>query len=227
MFVDKIDNLLYYFDISGGKYACIKKIHTMFNHKLEDKISQINIPSEVHYENKTYIVNSISGYTTEEKVYTPVTTDRRRKDYGREICTGTRTREHFVMSGINEWLHWDAEIILPETITEIGPFVVCGSYGRFVLNDGLRIIRSGAFRTYRQYKMTIPSSVKVIECEAFIDFSNYTHIKELIVDNEPGSVKIHERAFVYYSEFAGKRSVEIVYLRPKTSWFSKLIKKLK
>lgn len=94
---------------------------------------------------------------------------------------------------------------------------------KVVLNDGIKIIRTGAFYQCNVDDLIIPSSLKTIEYGAFLDCKE--RIK-LIIDNEPGAVKIHELALcktvgITHQEM---RKSEIIYLRSKTSLFAKLIK---
>ena len=229
MFSECIGDLKFYFEISG-KFACIKKIYPIGGIE-KTSLKIINIPSEVHYNNYTYIVNSISGFTTTEREYKVITTDRRRKDYGKSVCTGEYTRMESMLAPLDweEKLYWNCEIRLPKTIKEIG----IGAFGnhrycslKVVLNDGIKIIRTGAFYRCNVNDLIIPSSLKTIEYGAFLDCAE--RIK-LIIDNEPGAVKIHELAFCMRDNIHNilrKSKSEIVYLRPKTSLFAKLIRKL-
>ena len=222
----EIENFVYYFEISG-KYACIKEIRRKVYD--DNRIRKIVIPSEVHYGGYTYIVNAISGYTTQEKRYRRVTNDRRRKDYDKIIEDGTYESKQSMIGSLNEKFEWcGGEIILPNTICEIGPLVVDfdGCRPNIKLNDGLKFIRAGAFSSYHNRTINIPSSVKIIEDLAFCNCKNL----KLIIDNEPGAVKIGEKAIatrdVLYSICRPSDDFEIIYLRPKTSWLSKLINKL-
>lgn len=230
MFSECIGDLEFYFEISG-KFACIKKIYPIGGIE-ERSLKIINIPSEVHYNNYTYIVNSISGFTTTEHEYKVITTDRRRKDYGKSVCTGEYTKMNSMLAPLywKEKLYWNCEIRLPKTIKEIGigafeNYLYCSL--KVVLNDGIKIIRTGAFFECNLNELFIPSSLKTIEEAAFV--TRDEPIK-LIIDNEPGAVKIHELAFCkrdYIHKILRKSKSEIVYLRPKTSLFAKLIKKIK
>ena len=221
MFCEKIDNVFYDFEISG-KYACIKKIRLNNN---DGQLKTIVIPSKVHYRNYTYIVNAISGYTSQESQYKTVVTDRRRKDYGKQEYVGEYTRIHDVID-----LREDdrAEIILQNPLFYyIESYFLHYPYGRINirLNDGLKIINRDAFTRYEWKRIDIPNSVKTIEDGAFIYCDRLT----LIIDNEPGSIKIGKNAIAVRrgEELEPSSDFEIVYLRPKTSWISKLINKLK
>ena len=231
MFSETIDNLQFFFEING-KFACIKKIGKVYGFDYEaNPVKTIVIPQEVHYYNHTYIVNEISGYTTQEKQYKEITNDRRRKDYGKRICIGEATCWHSMIALPREVTDggWHSvDVILPETIREIGPYVYDYSLGfEFKLNNGLKIIRFGAFMSYHNREIEIPSSVKTIEEAAFIKCERL----KLIIDNEPGLIKIDNNAIIDVCPFTRKvtprSDFEIIYLRPKTSWFSRLIKKIK
>ncbi len=220
MFSECIGNLEFYFEISG-KFACIKKIYPTGGIE-KRSLEIINIPSEVHYNNYTYIVNSISGYTTTERKYKVIVTDRRRKDYGKSICTGEYTMIHSMLAPLayEEKMYWNCEIRLPKTIKEIG----IGAFTwhlysslKVVLNDGIEIIRTGAFFECNLNELFIPSSLKTIEEGAFLVRDKPI---KLIIDNEPGAVKIHELACGEYNQILdiltkSKSKSEIVYLRPK------------
>ena len=231
MFSERIGNLEFYFEISG-KFACIKKIYPIGRIEKES-LEIINIPSEVHYNNYTYIVNSISGYTTTEREYKVITTDRRRKDYGKSVCTGEYTRMESMLAPLRweDKMSWKCEIRLPKTIKEIGigAFAEHTKFSlKVILNDGIKIIRTGAFFDCKLDELFIPSSLKTIEEAAFVSQA-WDAEKKLIIDNEPGAVKIHELAFCIRDNIHNilrKSKSEIVYLRPKTSLFAKLIKKL-
>lgn len=232
MFSERIGDLEFYFEILG-KFACIKKIYPIGGIE-KTSLKIINIPSEVHYNNYTYIVNSISGFTTTEREYKVITTDRRRKDYGKSVCTGEYTSMNSMLAPLDwkEKLYWNCEIRLPKTIKEIG----IGAFGnhrycslKVVLNDGIKIIRTGAFFECNLNELFIPSSLKTIEEAAFVAQA-WDAEKKLIIDNEPGAVKIHELAFCMRDNIHNilrKSKSEIVYLRPKTSLFAKLMKKFK
>lgn len=234
MFREDIGDFTYSFEING-KYACIKKIERKYGITIEKRsIEKINIPSEVHFNNYTYIVNSISGEETTDYTYEAITTDRRRKDYGKSVCTGKYTSINGMLWELEhyELMNWGCEIILPKTIREIE----LGAFRRdtrgavnpkVVLNDGIKIIRTGAFYQCNVDDLIIPSSLKTIEYGGFLDCAEPI---KLIIDNEPGAVKIHELALckpegISHREMRKSKS-EIVYLRPKTSLFAKLIKKL-
>ena len=225
MLSETIDNLQFFFEING-KFACIKKIGKVYGFDYEaNPIKKIVIPQEVHYNNYTYIVNEISGYTTQEEQYKEIT-DRRRKDYGKQICTATVKCWHDMIDLPSDGPQ-SKDVILPETIREIGPCVVRYRHCfEFKLNNGLKTIRCGAFWSYHSREIEIPSSVKTIEEAAFI---NSERLK-LFVDNEPGLIKIDNNAIVNTSltgVVTPRFDFEIIYLRPKTSWFSRLIKKIK
>lgn len=169
-------------------------------------------------------MNETTNYT-----YEAITTDRRRKDYGKSVCAGKYTSIMGMLWELDHYdlMNWGCEIILPKIIKEIG----LGAFRRgtinpkVVLNDGIKIIRTGAFYQCNVDDLIIPSSLKTIEYGAFLDCKE--RIK-LIIDNEPGAVKIHELALckpvgITHQEMRKSES-EIVYLRPKTSLFAKLIK---
>lgn len=212
---ETIGDFLFQFE-SKGKYACIKEI-TRVNSSDRSIINTLVIPSKVHFNGVIYEVNALSGRLIKKEYYRPVTTDRRRKDYGKTVPTGiyeTYTNHVLDLYSIHMSL-FDGEIILPETIREIGPYTFCDrEYIHIKLNNGLKVIRKEAFEKIKETKIDIPYSVKIIEEGAFSSCDGLC----LIVDNEPGAIKGIEKCGIYKDN--------IIFLRPKTSWFSRLIKRI-
>lgn len=225
MHEETIGKLTFHFEVKG-KYACIKKI-TRVDRSDESLINTLVIPEKVHYQGISFEVNALSGRLIRKEYYKQVTTDRRRKDYGKTVPTGRYETD--IVDLLQDLMHYisgyrvyhisgEFKIILPETIREIGQYAFCGNHHEdginIKLNNGLKAIRQRAFIDIKKGKVEIPYSVKIIEEGAFwCCFDTY-----LIVDNEPGSIKGIEKCGIYKDN--------IIFLRPKTSWFSRLIKKI-
>lgn len=90
------------------------------------------------------------------------------------------------------------KILIPSSVTRLGEYCFCGCYNlkEVTLNNGLKVIDTGAFSDCRSLEnIKIPSTVEIINEEVFVDCSNLKKIyiaKGKTYKNLPSKIKIVE-----------------------------------